>query len=115
MPQAGLRRAGALVEVARVLMQNGRQDGAADHDIGEAIGIGSSKALSITYCTLLIVRPSVRCLIDSCEDEVAGDADYIGSSSKSELVLQLRRKRYGVLVIDNIKIRNNAENALLLF
>jgi hypothetical protein len=103
MPQTGLLRARALVEVARVLIQNGRQDGAADHDIGEAIGIGSPKTLSITFGTLLIVRASVRCLIDSCEHEVAGDTDYISGGFKSELVFQLRRKRHGVLVIDDIK------------
>src|ERR1700730_16608082 len=36
--RAGLTCARSVVKVARVLMQKRRQDGAADHDVGKAVG-----------------------------------------------------------------------------
>ena len=80
----------ALVEVTWVLMQKGRKDAAADHHVGEALRIGSPEALAVTLGALLIVG-SIRCLIDSCEDNVAGDTDWIGGSPEGELILQLLR------------------------
>src|ERR1700677_1493031 len=94
-------------------MQKRGQHGAADHNIGEAVGICSPEALTKTLCTLLIVG-SVSRLINTCEKNIARDTAYIGGSSKSELVLQLRRHRDGVLVIDNKKIGNNAQDSLFL-
>ena len=114
MNQARPPRARTLVEVARILVQQRSQNGVADHNVGEAISISSPKALTKTLCTLLVVG-SISCLINPCEEDVAGDTDWIGGGSKREFILQLRRKRHGVLVIDNKKVGNNAQNSLLLF
>src|SRR5258708_28408894 len=56
-------RARALVEVTRVLMQKRWQDGASEHDVGNAAGIASAIALSATLRTLAVVR-HVSCLAD---------------------------------------------------
>src|ERR1700722_5298090 len=95
-------------------MQKRGQHRVADHNVGGAVSIGGPEALTITFCTLLIVR-SISRLPNSCKGKVATDIYCVGSSSKSELILQLRRKRHGVLVIDNKKVRNNAQNSLFLF
>jgi hypothetical protein len=40
------------------------QDGAADHDVGEAVGIGRAKALAVTLRTLAVVGVVCR-LVDA--------------------------------------------------
>src|ERR1700735_2553002 len=95
-------------------MQKGGQHGAPDHNIGEAIGIGSPEALTKTLCALLIVG-SVSRLIHSREKNIARDTDYIGGSFESELVLQLLRHRHSAFVVDNKIVGNNAQDSLFLF
>src|SRR5262245_4698381 len=48
-------RTGSLIEVARILMQQGRQYGASDHDVGETIGGDCTHALSICSPALAVV------------------------------------------------------------
>lgn len=50
------RRARALVEVARILVEKRRQDGATDHNVSKTVRIGSSVALRETLPTLGIVQ-----------------------------------------------------------
>src|SRR5438045_7693772 len=45
----------ALEEVTRVLVQKRWQDGAADHDVGKAVGSDSAIALAVTLQTLRVV------------------------------------------------------------
>src|SRR5271156_4644128 len=54
----------ALVEVARILVQERRQDGATDHDVAKAIRIDGAIALSVTDHSLAVVG-RVSCLIGS--------------------------------------------------
>src|SRR5258708_8098872 len=60
--RAGLLCARALIEVARILVQKRWQDGAADHDVGKAVGIASAIALRVTLRTLAVVG-DVSCLV----------------------------------------------------
>ena len=113
MQSARLLCARALVEVARVLVQKRWQDGAADHDVGSAVGIGSAKALSVTLRTLAVVGDVSR-LIDAGKRGYAEDGNRIEKDLGGELELQLRRKRRGVVIIDDVEIGDDAENALLL-
>jgi len=48
MPDSRARRARTLVKVTRILMKQGRQYGAADHDVGETIGCGYTKPFPVT-------------------------------------------------------------------
>jgi hypothetical protein len=78
----------ALVEVARVLVQKRWQDGAADHDVGEGVGIGRAKALAVTLRTLAVVRVVCR-LVDAGKRSYADDGNRIEKDLGGELELQL--------------------------
>src|SRR5258708_27878998 len=54
--ESGAGGTSSLVEVARVLVQQGRQYGTSDHDVGQTIGGDCTKALSICSPALAIVR-----------------------------------------------------------
>jgi hypothetical protein len=86
--RARLVGARALVEVARVLVQKRWQDGAADHDVGEAVGIGRAKALAVTLRTLAVVGVVCR-LVDAGKRRYADDCNRIEKDLGGELELQL--------------------------
>src|ERR1700733_16269457 len=94
-------------------MENRRQKAAADHYVREAVGIGGAEALTIALPTLLIVG-SVGCLIESCDEEIAGDAGDVCASFEGEFILHLRCERDGVLLIGDIEVGNDTEDSLLL-
>src|ERR1019366_5703486 len=58
LPRAAIR---CRVEVARILVQKGWQDGTADHDGAYAVGSASAIALTVGSPTLAVVG-NVRCL-----------------------------------------------------
>jgi hypothetical protein len=113
MESARLLGACALIEVARVLVQKRWQDGAADHDVGNAAGVGSAKALSVTLRTLAVVG-DISCLVDAGDCGCPEDRNRIKQNFGGELELQLRRERSSVAIIDDVEIGDEAENALLL-
>jgi hypothetical protein len=90
------------------------QDGAADHDVGEAVGIGRAKALAVTLRTLAIVGVVCR-LVDAGKRSYADDGNRIEDDFGGELELQLGGEGCGVVIVDDVEIGNDAENALLLF
>jgi hypothetical protein len=104
----------ALVEVAWILVQKRWQYGAADHDVGKAVGIGRTEALAVTLRILAAVG-IVCCLIDAGKRGYADDGNRIEEDPGGELELQLRGKRSGIVMVDDVEIGNDAENALLLF
>ena len=113
MENTRLFRARALVEVARVLVQQRWQDGAADHDVDKAVGIESAVALTVTLHTLNVVGVVCR-LFDAGNYAHPDEGNGIDGDFEGEFELQLRRERLGVGVIDDVEIGDDAENALLL-
>ena len=77
----------ALVEVARVLVQKGWQDGTADHDGAYAVGSASAIALTVGSPTLAVVG-NVRCLVDSGKHTHPDEGSRIGRGSEGELEFQ---------------------------
>ena len=53
-------------------------------------------------------------LVDAGKHTYPDNGNRIGRGSEGELELQLRRERLGVVIIDNVEIGDDAENALLL-
>jgi hypothetical protein len=109
----GLLCARALVEMARVLVQKRWQDGAANLDVGKAVGIGSTITLARTLHTLAVVG-DVSCLIDAGKHTYPEDSARIESDFARQLELQIRGERRGIVIIDDVEIGDDAENALLL-
>src|SRR6267142_3118668 len=103
----------ALIEVARVLVQKGWQDGAAHHDVSNVVRIGGAKALTVTLRTLPVVG-DVSCLVDGGKRSYPDDSNWIERDLGGEPELQLRGERLGVAIIDDVEIGEDAENALLL-
>src|SRR6202000_27664 len=79
----------ALVEVARVLMQNRGQNRSADYDIRQPIRIVGPKALAVTLPALLVAG-SIRRLIDGCDKNVARNGHGVSHWLQCELKFQLR-------------------------
>src|SRR5258708_10173012 len=96
-------------------MQQRRQYRAADENVREAAGVGSTEALAVALCALNVVGFRRSRLINAGEYARSRYADDIRGSAKCELILQLRRERHKALVIDNIEVGNDSEDALLLF
>src|ERR1700761_9232568 len=94
-------------------MKNRWEETAADHDVREAVGISGAKALTIALPTLLIVG-SVGGLIDSCYEEIAGDTGDVCAGFEGEFILHLWGERDGVLLVGDVEVWNDAEDALLL-
>src|SRR5947199_10570189 len=103
----------ALEEVTRVLVQKRWQDGAADHDVGKAVGSDSAIALAVTLQTLRVVG-SVPGLVDAGKNTYPDDGNRIGAGLKCELELQLRCQRPSVVIIDDVEIAEDAKNPPLL-
>ncbi len=65
-----------------------REDGSADHDVGEAVGISGSEALGVAFCAFLIIG-RVGCLVESGKGRGCEDVDGIDGGAERELVLEL--------------------------
>src|SRR5271170_4293774 len=75
----------ALVEVAGILVQDGRQNSTADHDVGKEIRVAGAEALAVALCALLIVPLAGR-LIQASQETRAEERDWIrrGPEGKPE-------------------------------
>ncbi len=105
---------GALIKVARVLMKQRGKNCSTDKDVCDCASIGSAKALTITFRALHVVGLAVRSLVDACEYAGSGDAYDVGCGMECELVLQLCCKRHKPLIVGDVEVRDDAEEALLL-
>src|SRR5207245_10725007 len=104
----------SLVEVARVLVQQGRQYGTSDHDVRKTIGGDCAKALSICSPALAIVR-SISSLLGTGNKEASRSRNWICRDLQGQLEFHLWCQRCRIALIGNVKIRNNSEHALLFF
>ena len=69
MKSPRLVRTGALVEIARILMQKRWQNSVADQASGNAVGEASSQPLAISFRTLLPFTGIVTSLLDASPRE----------------------------------------------
>src|ERR1700751_5230845 len=99
-----LRCARALVDVAGILVQDGRQDSTADHDVGKEIRVAGAKALEVALCALLIVELVGR-LIHAGQETRAEERDWIRRGPEGNPELQLWCERHGMGMGVGIKAR----------
>src|SRR5882672_3050675 len=114
MAESGAGGASSLVEVARVLVQQGRQYGTSDHDVGKTIGGDCAKTLSICFPALTIVW-SISSLLGTGYKQHSRSRNWIYGHLQSELELHLWCQWRWIVLIGNVKIRNNSEHTLLFF
>src|SRR6201987_4288701 len=112
MADSGTGATSSLIEVARVLVKQGRQYGASDHDVGKTIGGDCAKALSICSPALAIVR-SISSLLGTGYKEDSRSRNGICRDLQSQLELHPCRQRCRIALIGNVKIWNDSEHALL--
>jgi hypothetical protein len=62
--------AGALVEIARILFQDGRQDGTADVGANDKVTVGGAVALCVALRALSIATEIVLRLFNSRDDAI---------------------------------------------
>src|SRR5271165_1245676 len=102
----------ALVKVTWILVQKRWQDRPANHNVGKAIGGSDSKPLAVPLRALLEVQAVCR-LAYAGNEAYAHCGDWISGDFHSKLELEFWRERRGIAVIINIKIRDEAQDALL--
>src|SRR5258707_6679209 len=94
-------------------MQDGGQDGAADHNVGQTVGIVGAETLTICLPTLPVVVVVAR-LIEASQEGGAEESDGVRRGLKSESELQLRCQWHGVAIIDRVEVGDETQDALLL-
>src|SRR5271154_416380 len=102
------------IEISWILLQQGWQYGAANKSSRYEIGIGGAVTLRIALRSLSISAEGIVGLLDSREDANDSKRDRIHRCLPCQLELQLRRERDRLGVVADIKIRDDAEQALLL-
>ena len=115
MKSPRLVRTGALVEIARILMQKRWQNSVADQASGNSIGKASSQPLAISFRALMPFARIVTSLLDACPRSRASEEERIGEAFVCQVKLHPRSKRLGMRFVGHKKIRYKAENALLFF
>src|SRR5690348_12816992 len=115
MKSPRLVRAGALVEIARVLMQKRWQNSVADQASGNAVDKASSQPLAISLRTLLPFTGIVTSLLDASPGGRASEEKWTGEAFVCQVELHPRGERLGMSFVGHKKIRDKAENALLFF
>ena len=105
--------AGAFVVVAGVLVEEDGQDGVAEEVSGEEGAVGGGVALGVAVGALLPVV-DVGGLLDAGDD--SGEDEVTGSTMvrRARRELLLRSERDGVGDVDDVKVGDDAEDALLL-
>src|SRR5205085_1708683 len=107
--------AGPFIEVPWVLFQDRRQDGPADKRADGRVGVRRAVALGVALRALAIAAEGVGRLLNSGNGSRQAKVDGIDGGLPRELKFLFRVERSGGGVISDIKIGNDAEDALLLF
>src|SRR5208282_2260587 len=103
---------GALIEIARVLMQERGQNSVGKQAFGDAAGEVSTEPLAISLCILGPIG-GVRGLIDAGPCSLQTEESWMGETFVREMELHLGGKRLGVRVINHIYVRYKSKNTLL--
>src|SRR5215472_4819678 len=106
MPDSRAGRASSLIEVTRILMQQGRQYCATDHNVRETIGGRCAEALAVRIPSLTVLGTVGR-LPDSGHTKNAGNSNRICRYLERKLKLHLGRKRYRILFIRDVEVRHD--------
>jgi len=105
----------AQAEVARILVENNRQDSVAEEVAAEVIGIVGAIALGVAFEALAVAGVLVFRLTDASID--AGQHELVGvkRTLKEEMELLARAERCCLAVVDGVKVRDHSGHALFRF
>src|SRR5215470_2938953 len=112
MPDPGAGCAGSLIEIAGILMEQGWQYGAADHDVREIIERHCPQALAIGIPSLAVVDAICR-LPYTGHAQNPGSGYRICRHFQRQLKFHLRRQRCRILFIRNVEVRHEAQYPLM--
>jgi len=112
--EAGVDAAGALVEVARILLEEDGEDGIGEDVVCEEGAVGGGVALAIAGGSEL-PGEVVRSQFFSCGDAGEREGDGIDEGFECEGVFLAGRERDGVGIVADVEVGNDAEDALLFF
>ena len=108
MKSPRLLRTGALVEIARILMQKRWQNGVADQASANGVGEASSQPLAISLRTLMPFARIVTSLLNASPRGRASEEKWIGEAFVCQVELHPRGERLGMRFVGHIKIRYKA-------
>src|ERR1700682_5340243 len=91
--------AGSLIKVARILMQQRRQDCATDHDVGKTISRRCAKPLPKSLRALRIIG-AIRCLPYTSDKPNSRNRDRIVRHLEGEVEFHFRCERCGILSVE---------------
>src|SRR5215471_6829220 len=92
-------------------MQQRRQDGAPDHNVGYRVSSSRAKAFAVSLHSLLIIGSITR-LVDACKDSYPKNRERISGSFEREPKLQLCGEWRWTGFINDVEIGDHAEDAL---
>ena len=105
--------AGAFVEVARVLVKERRQDGAAQHAAGDGIGIAGAVVFCVALHALAVIVEGVAGLLDAGGNSEGGESDGIEDRVKGEIEFLPGVEWLGVPDVAVVEVGEDAEGALV--
>src|SRR5262245_47067901 len=102
----------SLVEVAWILFENRRHDGAADKCSRENVGVSRSEALCVALRPLAIGMPAISGLVNSSQEADSGESDRIAGRLPGQLELVFRRERSRIGDVADIEVGNHPKDTL---
>src|ERR1700722_3585715 len=113
--QARLDRAGALVVMARILMQQRGEDRMSQIVAASSVRELCRKALAVSRGALPVWGKRVVRLLDACRDPHANHRNWIECTARSERKFLLPGERRGVIYVAGIKVRQDTDQTQLFF
>src|ERR1700751_1364655 len=104
--------ASTLIKVARILMQQRRQDGAADHYVRKTIRRSCAKALTVSAPPLPVVG-TICGLPDTGHAKDPGSGHWIRRHFQRKLKFHLRGQRCRILFIRDVEVWHEAQYPLM--
>ena len=112
MPESRASCAGSLIEVTRVLMEQGRQYGASDHNVRKTISRGYADALTIGIPALPVLGTVSR-LSGAGDEQNSGSSHWIGRRLQCKLKFHFCGERCRVLLIGDVEVGNESQHPLM--
>ncbi len=109
---AGTGGSGALIEVAGILVKERGQHGAAKDDVASPTGIAGAEAFEVALGAL-DVGGGGGGLINAGDEGGGTDTDGVGGGAEGEGVLQLRRHGREAVIVGDVEVGNDTEDALM--
>jgi hypothetical protein len=112
--QAAGERAVAEAEVARILVENGGQDGLADHGAANGVEVRNADAVQVAHGTPSECGVAVVRFAEAGDDKGSGEGDGVSYAAEGEAEFLFGGEGDGVGDVGDVELREDAEDALLL-